>query len=166
MARTLRINVQVDRLPDIKDGSGKLQCQLGLRLSAVIAPDAADPTLEFDRHLVLPWLWRAKRGDQDGTWRVHEKGNWTLWRLKNDGSNPEEFDETNWKMAVVDPPKFDPEVTNTDPVTSGSAPKVRPFHHRVDNEIDSILRDLGARAGSSRPGRRHRRPHRVFRAKS
>ncbi|MER9565790.1 hypothetical protein [Mesorhizobium sp. M0571] len=144
MARTLMINIQVDRLPDVDPG-GKTWCQLGLRVSAAIAPDAMDPTLPSDKLLVQPWLWRAKRGDADGTWKVHEKTNWTLWQVK-EGSDPLKIDEANWKIAVADPATFDPEVDNNDPDTKAAYPKVRTFHARVNGEIDAIVNGVGVRA--------------------
>ena len=146
MPRTLRVNVQVDRLPDVNDAAGSPLCQIGIRLSAAVVPDATDPTLSADANLLLPWMWRANAGDQDGSWRAHEKGNWTLWRLKDDGSDPEIVDGAHWEMAVEDPRKFDREVDNTDPDTVGAEPKVRPFHHRIGREIAAILAEIGPRA--------------------
>jgi hypothetical protein len=145
MARTLRINVQVDRLPDIED-AGKLWCQLGLRLSGAIVPDVADVTLDSDKVLVQPWLWRAQRGDSDGTWKAHDKANWMLWRLKDDSSDPEKIDLANWKLAVADPTTFDPEIENADLSMAATIPKIRSFHSRVNSEIDAILSDTGVRS--------------------
>jgi hypothetical protein len=146
MPRTLRVNVQVDRLPDVNNAAGDPLCQIGIRLSAAVMPDPTDVTPSPDANLLLPWMWRSKVGDQNGSWVAHEKRNWKLWRLKNDGSNPEEVDAAHWEMAVADPKKFDVEVDNTDPETSAALPKVRPFHHRIAKEVSAIVADIGPRA--------------------
>src|SRR5262245_36446122 len=113
MALELRIIVQVDRLPnvDAKDdntGMVKVLCQLGLRISATIIPDPAIPTPQNAAALIQPWLWRSNMGDANGTWKAHEKGNWTVWRLKKGQQKPDLIQPNFWQMAVLDPVAFDP----------------------------------------------------------
>lgn len=141
MARTLKINVQVDRLPDIKvtkDQTEKAWCQLGLRLSAAIEPSKppdADPTLRTDADLLQPSLWRAKQDEGNGTWKVHAKENWTLWRWKKGVATPQMIPTKDWKIVVTDPAAFDPPVAT-----------VRRFHQRISDAVAEILVEGGTRA--------------------
>jgi len=84
MARTsrIRVQVQVDRLPDVTDGSDFVQ--LGLRVSAVIQPKTGqtDGAINDDDDRILPWRWR----DHDVTtdrWNPHLATSWKIWRLRN-----------------------------------------------------------------------------------
>lgn len=70
MPRDLRVNVQVDRLPDVR---GK--AQIGIRVSAVVAGSGGGmPAAAGDE--ILPWKWRQGGGD----WSPHLAASWMIWR--------------------------------------------------------------------------------------
>lgn len=132
---TLTIKVQVDRLPDIKLAE-KTRRQLGLRVSAVIEPDPDQPTQEAESDLILPWRWRADPGAANGSWNIHDKANWTIWKCGVGGVLtrlvPADFD-----MAVAAPGDFDP--------PSGTNAQ-GPFRERMAREVADILREAGVAA--------------------
>jgi hypothetical protein len=146
MGRQLIIKVQVDRLPDITvdasvDGAtgGKTKAQLGVRLSAAIRADTGDPTVLDDRDLLLPWKWRAKQGDPDGTWDPHDQKNWTLWHFTENVPTLELVKDDAWEMAITFPKDFDK-------VPTGSGQTVGPFNQRIEDEIKRIVADGGIHA--------------------
>ena len=131
---TLKIKVQVDRLPDI-DVGGHAKSQLGLRVSAVIAGAASAQ----DRDLLLPWHWRST--DLAGAWSIHDAANWRLWLLR-DGALTEIL-AADWRMAVSAPAAFDPVPAA---VAGAAVPTVGRFRQRLEDEVTDILAEVGLHA--------------------
>lgn len=129
---TLKIKVQVDRLPDIEVG-GHAKSQLGLRVSAVIAGAAT----RAERDLLLPWHWRSL--DLAGAWNIHDAANWTLWLLRDGALS--EVAAAHWGMALGAPADFDPA-----PAAGLGASAVGRFRQRLEDEVNAILDDVGLHA--------------------
>ncbi len=130
MPRRLKVNVQIDRLPDAP------ATQLGLSLSAAIEADAADPTQAADLALVLPWRWSAITG---GDWTPHSAASWRIWRLPAVGAPALEL---NWTLVSSEPAGFDA------PLPDAAAPLNlrRRFRSRLDEEVGDILNAAGPRS--------------------
>ena len=127
---TLKVKVQVDRLPDVTPADGSLRCQLGIRVSAVMEPDPAIPTTAADAQLLQPWLWKAK-DDPAASWNAHAAGSWMLWRY--DGTSMSEVASAICTMRVADP-DFD------------GAPRAGLFSRRIGEEVDDIVATYGIAA--------------------
>jgi len=129
---TLKIKVQVDRLPDI-DVGGVRKCQLGLRVSAVIVSDPGQPVLSAaDASLIQPWHWRDQ-GGVDGSWNAHDRTNWTLW-IQQDVGDPVAIPAAAVEMAPVHRSDFD----------TGQAPGR--YRQRIAQEVAAILAEAGLAA--------------------
>jgi hypothetical protein len=76
MARALRINVQIDQLPDIL---GDPKSYVGARLSAWIGVGDTDQAESSDLHMLLPWEWTTADTIGVGNWDPGQKASWTAW---------------------------------------------------------------------------------------
>jgi hypothetical protein len=74
MARSLQINVQIDQLPP-----GSQAAYFGVRVSAFIEPDGADPTPSSDRHILVPWEWTGADPTRPGSWNPGDPSSWKAW---------------------------------------------------------------------------------------
>ena len=144
MARKIRVQVQVDRLPDIVDEAGKPSVQLGLRVSAAIDPNnsAADAAQTGDEKLILPWKWLDKGTAK--SWNPHDAKSWMVFFRKADGS----FVNVSGDLRVLT--KIESGVEKNDG-TALFDPKDR-FRNRVEKEVLSILETSGIRAAAEVPG--------------
>lgn len=80
MARTIKLHVQCDRLPDSGDGR-----QIGARLSAAVARDDADRAQSEDLSRLLPWRW----GDGNGrAWDPAKAEAWQVYAVENQVARP------------------------------------------------------------------------------
>src|SRR5437899_1518330 len=119
MAPPLRVNVQVDRLPDLT--GTPLKIQLGIRLSAAIDP-AKGAAAIGDLEKTLPWKWKSSDGSKP--WTPHDVASWVIWRARRNGSTwdlPEPVNAAAISImaapADADPPIPDP----ADPTNPGKA---------------------------------------------
>lgn len=135
MARTIQVHVQVDRLPNVED-SGTF-FQLGLRVSAAIVPDGADVATEGDASLILPWRWRAKPEDADGTWNPFDTASWKVFRVKK--GTPNTFDPVTVQVLT----KAEAGLDHFDETK---------FRARIEDEVKEILNLRGAREALEVPG--------------
>ncbi|MBY2908539.1 hypothetical protein [Rhizobium leguminosarum] len=129
VARSLRIKVQTDRLPDLADG----RAQIAVRLSAAI--DGTDG--ELDQRAVaeiLPWMWTLPDGT--ASWDPHTPKAWKFWQITTDASG-QTVTDLNAGTAVDNttrvPAEFDSDVA----VQPGR------FLRRLHEEIEAITRTSG-----------------------
>lgn len=142
MAPPLRVNVQVDRLPDLT--GTPLKIQLGIRLSAAIDP-AKGAAAIGDLEKTLPWKWKSSDGSTP--WTPHDVASWVIWRARRNGSTwdlPEPVDAAAISImaapADADPPIPDP----ADPTNPGKA-KPR-FLSKVEATLGEMLEMTGPSA--------------------
>jgi len=134
MARTsrIRVQVQVDRLPDVTDGSDFVQ--LGLRVSAVIQPKTGqtDGAINDDDDRILPWRWRDHDVTTTDRWNPHLATSWKIWRLRNGSATPQEVPSA--QVNVLD--RHDTGFDTFD---------LAKFGNRVEREVKEIRETFGPR---------------------
>ncbi|MCK1564297.1 hypothetical protein IVB08_10035 [Bradyrhizobium sp. 173] len=139
MAPPLRLNVQVDRLPDLT--GTPLQIQLGIRLSAAIDP-AQGAAAIGDLEKTLPWKWKSSDGSKP--WTPHDVLNWVVWRARRNGNTwdlPELVDLAAISIVAA-PGDVDPLIPDAaDPTNPGKA-KPR-FLSKVEAALGEMLRFTG-----------------------
>jgi hypothetical protein len=140
MARSLRVHVQVDRLPDVDDGKF---VQLGLRVSAAIVPEvvAGDPPVlveaakKGDEKFILPWLWRKA---DDTAWDPHVPASWKVYHFRVADQKLLPIAAGDLIFLTADEagvPLFDP------PDGTG----VGIFRQRIDEEVADVVKAFGPR---------------------
>lgn len=139
MARSLRIHVQVDRLPDV---GGKTIVQLGLRVSGAIVPEiggnppvVVEPAQAGDGSRVLPWLWRRRDGAE---WPPHAPASWKLYH----------FRKADQSLLPIDPADLtflDPAGAGVDLFDPPNHAGIRLFRRRIDEEVADIVKVSGPR---------------------
>jgi hypothetical protein len=77
MPRSLQVNVQIDPLPRVQ--GGQAAAYFGVRLSAWINPDNAEPTQSSDRHVLVPWEWTGNDPTRPASWNPADASSWQAW---------------------------------------------------------------------------------------
>lgn len=136
MGPALKLNIQVDRLPNVGPEASPT-VQLGVRLSAMLVHDAAVPTTVELRDLVLPWKWQSTALKDPGTWDPHDKVTWDVWRLIAGNPAPVQVAAASIKDNVLPSITFD----TLDDIKDGKP--VPRFRNQVEEQIRKIIEDLG-----------------------
>lgn len=142
IAPPLRVNVQVDRLPDLT--GTPLKIQLGIRLSAAIDP-AQGAAAVGDLEKTLPWKWNSSDGSKP--WTPHDVLNWAVWRARRNGNTwdlPEPVDPAAVSIMAA-PADVDPPIPDLADPTNPSKAKPR-FLSKVEAALGEILRFTGPSA--------------------
>lgn len=106
MAKSLKVNVQVDRWPSSLAG----KALIGVRLSAAIRGEDASPAEPDDAGSVTPWTWDAQPEDDGSapdTTFPHGKHHWRIWRIRQGVANLVEV-TAGAVLALAEEPDLDP----------------------------------------------------------
>ncbi|MGO7377507.1 hypothetical protein [Rhizobium ruizarguesonis] len=123
--RRLRVNVQVDRLPDL---TAPQRVQIAMRLSSAIAPDDGN-AIAGDLDAILPWKWKSA-DDVSQPWAPHSPSSWVIWRSCRKG--------TSWDLPI----KVPAGAVSFIGAPQDADPSAR-FLHRLEGTVQQLLTDIG-----------------------